>query len=187
MSEEETYNFKLVMVGAGGAGKTSLIKQFVENTFSESYKETIGVNILIKDLKIDKKKKVQLLCWDVAGQERFGRVRQMYYRGASAAIIVYDVTKPKTFLAVPDFVQDFREVIQDENVPLILIGNKIDLRNEMEGISTSLLKDDVAPISTEKGLEMSQLISAIDFFETSAKTGEQVEEAFLRIANELIK
>ncbi|MHA1300313.1 MAG: GTP-binding protein [Candidatus Helarchaeota archaeon] len=181
---DETYNFKLIMVGSGGVGKTSLIKKYVENTFSESYKETIGVNILIKDLKIDNKK-VQLLCWDVAGQEKFGRVRQMYYRGASAAMVVYDVTKPSTYLAVPDFVQDFRDIQGD--VPLILIGNKVDLRNEMEGLSKSLLKDDLAPVSREKGLEMHKLIKSIDFIETSAKTGEEVEAAFEKIARELIK
>ncbi|MHA1380212.1 MAG: Rab family GTPase [Candidatus Helarchaeota archaeon] len=181
---EETYNFKLIMVGSGGVGKTSLIKKYVENTFSESYKETIGVNILIKDLQIDNKR-VQLLCWDVAGQEKFGRVRQMYYRGASAAMVVFDLTKPSSYLAVPDFVQDFRNIQGD--VPLILIGNKIDLRSEMEKVPKSLMKDDLAPVPTEKGLEMKELIKAIDYIETSAKTGELVQQAFEKLARKLVK
>lgn len=181
---EDLYNFKLIMVGAGGVGKTSLIKKYVENKFSESYKETIGVNILIKDLQIDNKK-VQLLCWDVAGQEKFGRVRQMYYRGASAAMVVYDVTKPSTYLQVPDFVQDFREI--QGNVPLFLVGNKIDLRKEIDMVTKSLIKEDLKPISSEKGEEMKKLINAIDFIETSAKTGELVDKAFETIAISLIK
>lgn len=180
---EETYNFKIILVGAPAVGKTSLIKKYVENSFSESYKETIGVNILIKDLKVDNKN-VQLLCWDVAGQEKFGRVRQMYYRGSSAALVVYDVTKPSTYLKVPDFVQDLRDI---EDVPLILVGNKVDLRNEMKGLSRSLIKDDLAPVSTEKGEEMSKIIKSIAFFETSAKTGEEVEKAFYKIAEKLVK
>ncbi|MFX1451912.1 MAG: Rab family GTPase [Promethearchaeota archaeon] len=181
---EETYNFKLILVGAPGVGKTSLIKKYIENSFQESYKETIGVNILIKDLKVDKKN-VQLLCWDVAGQEKFGRVRQMYYRGSSAALVVYDVTKPSTYLEIPDFVQDLRDITP--NIPLILIGNKVDLRKEMESLSKSLIKEDLSPISTKKGEEMSEIIKSLDFFETSAKTGEEVEKAFYKIAEILVK
>ncbi|MFX0136450.1 MAG: Rab family GTPase [Candidatus Hodarchaeota archaeon] len=180
---EETYNFKIILVGAPAVGKTSLIKKYVEGSFSDSYKETIGVNILIKDLKIGKKN-VQLLCWDVAGQEKFGRVRQMYYRGASAALAVYDVTKPSTYLEIPDFVQDLREI---EDVPLILVGNKVDLRKEMEGLSKSLIKEGLAPVSTKKGEEMSEIIKSLAFLETSAKTGEHVEKAFYQIAEILVK
>ncbi|NVM04079.1 MAG: GTP-binding protein [Candidatus Helarchaeota archaeon] len=180
---EDTYSFKIILIGAPGVGKTSLIKKYVEDAFSESYKETIGVNILIKDLKVENKN-VEFLCWDVAGQEKFGRVRQMYYRGSSAALVVYDVTKPSSYLEIPDFVQDLREI---EDIPLILVGNKVDLRKEMDGLSRSLIKDDLAPVPTEKGEEMSKIIKSLAFFETSAKTGELVEKAFYKIAEELVK
>lgn len=176
-------------MGSPGVGKTSLINRFVTNRFQEKYIETIGVNILLKELvlKEQQNKKISLSCWDVAGQTQFGRVRNMYYRGAQGALVVYDSTRPATYLDVGDFVDDLRSVVRGKDIPIILIGNKKDLKDELQGVDKSLLKEGTEPIVTSKGEEMQELIRAVEFYETSAKSGEKVEDAFMKLAEYLIK
>ncbi|NHI92504.1 MAG: GTP-binding protein [Candidatus Lokiarchaeota archaeon] len=171
--EKESFNFKIVLIGNPGVGKTSLINKYVTNQFKEKYIETIGVNIMVKDITDIKGKKVQLSIWDVAGQEKWGRVRSMYYRGSSAALVVFDLTRPDTYLAVPDFVQDYKESIHRDDPVLVLLGNKIDLEQKRK-------------VENEKGKEMKKLINALEYYETSAKTGALVEDAFLKIAEKLV-
>ncbi|MHC1592122.1 MAG: GTP-binding protein [Candidatus Helarchaeales archaeon] len=186
MSQEEIYSFKIVCIGSPAVGKTSLINRFVTNSFKEKYIETIGVNILLKELKVDSKT-VQLSCWDVAGQTHFGRVRNMYYRGAQGALIVFDLTRPSTYLDVGDFHEDLKTALNNKDIPIVLIGNKKDLKDELVKLDKSVLKEGVEPIDTKKGEEMKQLIGAIKYIETSAKSGENVEEAFKTLAEALAK
>lgn len=170
---KEAFNFKVVLIGNPGVGKTSLINKYVTNQFKEKYIETIGVNIMVKDLSNVNGKKVQLSIWDVAGQEKWGRVRSMYYRGSSAALVVFDLTRADTYLAVPDFVQDYKESIHRDDPVLVLLGNKVDLESKRK-------------VEKEKGTEMKKLINSLDYYETSAKTGTLVEEAFRKIAEKLV-
>ncbi|MHA1784176.1 MAG: Rab family GTPase [Candidatus Helarchaeota archaeon] len=175
MTEKMTYNFKIVLIGSPEVGKTSLVHKFVMNQFKTNYIATLGVNIMIKDVQLKKKnKEIQLSIWDVGGQEKWARVRYMYYKGASAVIVVYDITNSETLEAVPELIKEFKESIGEKEVPLILLGNKVDL-------------EDKRTVDTQKGDAMKTRINAMDFFETSAKEGILVEEAFLRIAEELVK
>ncbi|MHA1144123.1 MAG: Rab family GTPase [Candidatus Helarchaeota archaeon] len=184
--DKEVYSFKIVCIGSPAVGKTSLINRFVANSFKEKYIETIGVNILLKELKIDNKT-VQLSCWDVAGQTHFGKVRNMYYRGAQGALLVFDLTRPSTYLDVGDFHDDLKAAIGGKDIPMILIGNKKDIKDELKGVDKNLLKEGLEPIETKKGEEMKQLIGALRFIETSAKSGENVEDAFRTLAEALVK
>ncbi|NVM55193.1 MAG: GTP-binding protein [Candidatus Helarchaeota archaeon] len=165
------FNFKIVVIGDKGVGKTSLINKYILNKFERDYISTIGVNILLKDMQLEKDQITyicQLMFWDVGGQEKFGNVRHMFYRGANAALLVYDLTRPASFLMMPDFLQDLEDTLQ-KKIPFVILGNKVDL-GEMRHVERE---------NAEKLMETSQ---ALAFFETSAKTGANVEESFKRIA-----
>jgi len=167
------FSFKIACIGDTGVGKTSLINQFISKKFEKDYISTIGVNILLKDLKMvfgsDKGNyEVQLMLWDIAGQEKYSRIRHMFYQGSNACIIVYDITRPASFLVVPEFLQDLEEFLQ-RKVPIIILGNKVDLK-------------DLRRVEQENGEKLQETTNALAFFETSAKTGENVEHSFEIIA-----
>lgn len=170
------YNFKVAVIGDVGVGKTSLINQFILKKFQKDYISTIGVNILLKDVEITLntiKYECQLMFWDVGGQEKFNNVRHMFYKGANGAIVVYDITRPATFLKVPDFLQDLENTLRAK-VPFIVLGNKNDLK-------------DMRRVERENGEKLGTTSNAIAFFETSAKTGDNVKESFRLIAEACIK
>ncbi|MHA1650816.1 MAG: Rab family GTPase [Candidatus Helarchaeota archaeon] len=170
------YNFKIAVIGFSGVGKTSLINQFISKKFEKDYISTIGVNILIKDVEIEvegSQYSVQLMFWDIGGQEKYTNVRHMFYKGANGAIIVYDTTRPNTFLEIPKYLEDLEEYLQ-KKIPFILLGNKIDLK-------------DLYRVQRENAEELAKTTNAVAFFETSAKTGENVEKSFHLLAEICLK
>jgi small GTP-binding protein len=170
------FSFKIAIIGDTGVGKTSLINQFVSRRFEKDYISTIGVNILLKDVELvidETSYSVQLMLWDIGGQEKYSTVRHMFYQGANACIIVFDITRPATFLVVPDFLQDLEEFLQ-RKIPLVILGNKLDLI-------------DMRRVETENGEKLKETTNALAFFETSAKTGENVEQSFEIIAEACLK
>jgi len=165
------YNFKIAVIGFSGVGKTSLINQFISKKFKQDYISTIGVNILIKDINLelnDTQYEVQMMFWDIGGQEKYTNVRHMFYKGANGAILVYDTTRPNTFLQIPEYLEDLNTYL-GRQIPFILIGNKIDL--------TDLYK-----VPRENAEKLQKTTNAIAFFETSAKTGANVEQSFELLA-----
>jgi small GTP-binding protein len=173
---KKDFVFKIAVLGSFAIGKTSLISQFCERQFKEDYKPTLGASIIIKDVKLFKDRDefdCRLVLWDIAGQEKYENVRQMYFQGCAGAILVYDLTRIPTFSEIrTKWVVDFRE----NAVPgacSILIGNKKDL----EGIRN---------VSTEEGENLANEINAAAFLETSAKTGENVESSFLTLVRKIL-
>ena len=165
-----TIMFKFVLVGDSGVGKSSLLFRFAENTFTDSFINTIGVDFRSRTLEIDGKK-AKLQIWDTAGQERFRTITSTYYRGAQGIILVYDVTNYASFENIQDWLHDV-EKGTDENAKLCLIGNKADL------VETKC-------VSTEEGLAYAKSVN-IDFMECSAKTASNVDLAFVRMTKELL-
>jgi small GTP-binding protein len=119
------YLFKLIIVGDSGVGKSSLLKRFIDGLFNSNYDLTIGVEFGAKIIDIqDKKIKLQL--WDTAGQESFRSLTKSYYRGSAGIILVYDITKRQSFTNLESWIKDI-ESVNKTNVPIMVIGNKVDL------------------------------------------------------------
>ncbi|MHA1819247.1 MAG: GTP-binding protein [Promethearchaeota archaeon] len=164
------YITKIVMVGDGAVGKTSLVHTFVEGSFSTDYKATIGLQILQKETEV-MNTKVKLMIWDLAGQGQFARVRKNYLQEAKGGLIVYDVTRPDTLKSVPNWYKEVKNG-SSKDALFILIGNKIDLTEDRK-------------VSREEGEKMAKELG-IAYFETSAKDPNVTEEAFKLLSFQLI-
>ena len=156
---------KIILLGKYGVGKTSLIKQFVYEKFSDNYLTTIGVHIDKKEVVVNNKE-INLLIWDIAGESNQNKVPASYKLGSHAAIYVFDLTRPATYENINTEVAILKQTIP--NVPVFLVGNKTDLvpANQLQNINN-------------------QLDITVDLL-TSAKTSENVETLFFKVAEFLI-
>ncbi len=146
---------KINSIGSFHVGKTSLIRRYTENRFSEDYLPTLGVDITVKRMVIDNQK-VRLVLMDTAGEEKFGRLRNTYFEGSLGCIAVYDITRKETFTDLSQWIADFHKVAAI-NTSITIIGNKIDLEN-----------DRAVPI--KEGREFART-NGFQFYECSAKLG----------------
>ena len=168
------YVLKLAVLGDAGVGKTSLVNQFVEERFKEDYKATMGVNLIMRTIKLEQiNSNARLILWDIAGQEQYEKTRGAYYEGCAGALLVYDITRYSSFENVEyKWLTDYKKHVEKEG-SFILIGNKNDLEDQRY-----VFKDDAN--------KMAERIKAIEFIETSAKTGKNVEKAFLNLAYNIV-
>ena len=170
--KSEEYAYKLILGGDGGVGKTSMVMRFVEGSFADSYKATIGTNIHKKECQFDDlKTKVRFVMWDLAGQAQFARVRKTYLQNAEAGLLIYDVTRRETF----DNLQKWHKEAVDSSptISLILCGNKVDLV-------------DKRVVTKEEAEALAKKLN-LSYFETSAKDGLNVDDAFHVLAFQMIE
>lgn len=160
---------KICLLGDTGVGKSSLVLRFVRDQYKENMESTIGASFMTKHLTVDGNTFVFQI-WDTAGQEKYRALAPMYYRGAAAAIVVYDVTRETTFPTVKDWVTELNKNTSS-TIVLAIAGNKCDL-------------EDLREVSTDKAKEYADDIGAI-FAETSAVTAVNVQELFESIARKL--
>ncbi|KAH8346717.1 hypothetical protein KR084_008528 [Drosophila pseudotakahashii] len=184
------YLFKLLLIGDSGVGKSCLLLRFADDTYTESYISTIGVDFVsdkescenslclthrififqkIRTIELDGKT-IKLQIWDTAGQERFRTITSSYYRGAHGIIVVYDCTDQESFNNVKQWLEEI-ERYACENVNKLLVGNKSDLTTKKVVDHTT-----AAEYAAQLG---------IPFLETSAKSATNVEQAFMTMAAEI--
>lgn len=179
---------KILLCGDGMVGKTSLSKQFAGLGVSGRYLMTIGADMLIQNKKYTlngEEYTVRFFMWDLAGQQRFSIVRPRYYQGGHAAFLVYDITNRSSFDNIYKWIEEIKTHNSAFPIPLILVANKIDLKSKVND-----------SISTSEGLEFADKLSKlydldkenrISYIETSALTGENVNEAFEHIGKQFIR
>merc|ERR1719331_1159551 len=169
MNPEYDYLFKLLLIGDSGVGKSCLLLRFADDTYTESYISTIGVDFKIRTIDLDGKT-VKLQIWDTAGQERFRTITSSYYRGAHGIIIVYDVTDKESFNNVKHWISEIDKYAAD-GVNKLLVGNKCDLASKKV-----VAYDEAKEVADSLGVR---------FMETSAKNAHNVEQAFQIMAGEI--
>jgi len=161
---------KVVFLGDTSVGKSCLAVRFVRNDFFEFQEPTIGAAFLAKKITLnDTDYKLEI--WDTAGQERYRSLAPMYYRGAKAAVIVYDITNEDTFTGARSWIKELKTKAPD--CIILLVGNKVDLA-ENRKVNTDMVEEFVQN-------------HCLIYMETSAKTGENVENIFKTIARKLPK
>ncbi len=167
------FRFKIVMLGDGAVGKTAMTTRFTQNFFEADYKRTIGADFAVKRMDIpDIDSHVTLQCWDLAGQPRFEFVRQGFYRGSRGGLLLYDVTPRRTFLNIERWKEEAFVNIGKE-IPIVLVANKIDLVDSR--------------VVTEKDGKAYAKEHGFIYVESSALTGENVEEAYVNLCKKMIK
>ena len=162
--EDEEYSmiFKMILIGDSGVGKTNILNRYINDTFSETTKSTVGVELGTKVEEYNNTKiKVQI--WDTAGQERYKSITKTYYKGAKGAFIVYDITNKDTFKNVDKWIQDLREFGEDD-AAILIVGNKSDLEEKRE-------------VTTEEVKKKAEIYK-MAYCETSALKSKNIDYAF---------
>ena len=176
MSESQNPNgydmiFKIVLIGNTSVGKTNILSKYLTDQFDPDSKATVGVEFGTKNFKIENNiVKVQI--WDTAGQERYRSITNAYYKGAKGSLLVYDITNKKSFDDLDKWILDLK-TNGDDNLSLILLGNKSDL-------------EDKRVISTEEGKNKAEFYKS-SFLETSALNGNNIEKAFSELIMDVYK
>jgi len=169
--------FKLVLLGESAVGKSSLVLRFVKDQFDDYRESTIGAAFLTQTIALDDNTTVKFEIWDTAGQERYKTLAPMYYRNANCAVVVYDITQASSLDKAKAWIKELQRQA-NENIVIALAGNKLDLVSETTGNpdKRAIPTADAEAFAKEAGLL---------FFETSAKSAENIRDLFTAIAHKL--
>ncbi len=191
MSHEIKLAIKVVIIGDGAVGKTSLCRRFLWKTFTHEYKQTIGADFYVYlwdtyleelNVRVD----VKWILYDLAGQfVTFQEIRPQFYMGARAALVVFDISRPETFKSVPIWIYEYWKNVSGRNMiekrPLVLVGNKIDLREKVtNSVPPEWGKNYAEKLTKSLGFE-------VPYVETSALYGWGVNEAFKKLLVAVLK
>lgn len=167
---EKHHLIKLLLLGDSAVGKSSLLVRFSDDIFDENFVLTIGVDFKLKQVERNGKL-LKIQVWDTAGQERFRTITPAYYRAAMGVVMTYDVTDRGTYDHISYWVEQLGQH-GDPQAQMILVGNKCDLEESRQ-------------VTTEEGEQLAAKFNMV-FYETSAKTGHSVQDAFLGIADDVV-
>ncbi|KAK9480520.1 P-loop containing nucleoside triphosphate hydrolase protein [Lipomyces japonicus] len=181
MLQDNVYDYlvKIILVGPSGCGKSSVLHRFVEGKWRVLTSSTIGVEFTSKIIKVGtglSRKRIKLQLWDTAGQERFRAVTRSYYRGTAGALLIYDASNAASFHTLPHFLTDLRN-LANPTVSLLLVANKSDKIASAD--QANVVQDsDVIEFAARNG--------SIPILHTSALTGQNVDDAFARLATMIL-
>ena len=171
MSSESSKTFKILTIGESGVGKTCILRRFVENKFLKNHLATIGIDFKTKTLNINNQE-IKLKIWDTAGQERFRNITTQYYKGADGIVLIYDVTDDASYEKIRDWMEQILSNTKREDIGLVLLGNKCDMEPRA--------------VTEEQGNKMAEELK-VSYFETSALTGQGINEAFNELTRDIMK
>ena len=172
MVEQEPPLYKILLLGDSTVGKTCFLLRYTDDTFLDMHMATIGLDYRLKTMILDDHKIVKIQLWDTAGQDKFRAITRNYYKGARGIILIYDVTNVKSYENIKKWINEIKEEIS-EKVSIVLVANKIDNTAERK-------------ISKEQGEKLANDYE-VAFFETSAKTGEGVNESVLYLVQKIVE
>lgn len=162
--------YKFIIIGESCVGKSCIISRYTEDTFSSTFLMTVGVDFKVKEMTVDGRL-VKLQVWDTAGQEQFHTITKSYFRGAHGILLCFDLTSRDSFEKTHVWMDSIHEAAS-ENVDIILIGNKVD-------------ETEKRTVLTEEGEKLAKEYN-IPYFETSAKTGKGISEAFVALIRKVM-
>jgi len=165
------FSYKVVLLGEGCVGKTSVVIRYVQNSFNDKHITTLQASFLTKKLNIAGKR-VELAIWDTAGQERFHALGPIYYRDSNGAVLVYDITDEDSFQKVKNWVKELRKML-GQDIALAIVGNKIDLEKERN-------------VTVAQAEEYAKSVGAVHY-QTSAKLNRGIEELFLDLSKRMLE
>jgi len=178
--EKKSFMIKLVLIGDGAVGKTSIRRKYLGEGFVKEHLATLGADFAVKETTIDGDS-IKFQIWDIAGQEFFKRVRSRFYRGCFGALAIFDLTRRETFTNLSTWLEELYQNNGRGVIPVIILGNKSDLPNqEISEEEIAKFVDDLNKKTKEKGVENF-------FLKTSAKTGVNIDKAFAIIGNYIVK
>ena len=166
----QTYNLKIIVIGDIAVGKTSLIRRYIDNTFSDDYKASISCENKNKKVDIDGETVADMQIWDTAGEEKFMSITRQYYNNSHGALVIYDLTNKDSFIKMSKWIKDLKDNAP-ENITIMIVGNKSDLPNKKVNLES----------------ELKYYKEKYEHFEVSAKTGTNVSLAFEKLAFKIIE
>ena len=169
--EENERRINIMILGNSKVGKTCFILRYTDNIFQEVYLSTIGIDFKTKTEKVNNKQ-YKIYLYDTTGQEKYKSIALNIIKNAQGIILMYDITDRESFESIPEWIKSIKDA-KGSNFPMILLGNKLD-------------KEDVRVIKEKEGKELADEYK-IKFFETSNKTGTNIQEAGMALVNEILK
>ena len=169
--EENERRINIMILGNSKVGKTCFILRYTDNIFQEVYLSTIGIDFKTKTETVNNKQ-YKIYLYDTTGQEKYKSIALNIIKNAQGIILMYDITDRESFESIPEWIKSIKDA-KGSNFPMILLGNKLD-------------KEDVRVIKEKEGKELADEYN-IKFFETSNKTGINIQEAGMALVNEILK
>lgn len=183
MTEDDNQiSFKFVLIGDSAVGKTAMCKKFCENTFDLHQPQTVALEFGTRSIEIEGQR-IKLQIWDTAGQERFHSITRAYFRSSTAIFLIYDVTNRDSFAHLSSWIEDAQRLSPPTSIK-VLVGNKTDLvdgssdNNESQKSKRAVLTEEAQDYAHQNGLK---------FFETSALSGDRINDTFIETAHDVYK